>query len=99
MQPGTGNPAGRGENAVHQVRRRLDFFERLEPLLTGHRVGEQRPADRADARVRFEAFVLPLPGRAAQFAVDGFAEQGFELAALDPVFGFAWHHITCLYVR
>jgi len=26
-------------------------------------------------------------------------EQGLELAALDPVFGFAWHHITCLYVR
>jgi len=40
-----------------------------------------------------------LLARTAQLAVDGFAEQGFELAALDPVFGFAWHHITCLYVR
>jgi hypothetical protein len=38
-----------------------------------------------------------FPG-AAELAVSihGLAEQRFEFGAFDPVFGFVWHHITCL---
>ena len=31
--------------------------------------------------------------------VQRIAEEAVKLGALHTVFGFAWHHITCLYVR
>jgi hypothetical protein len=80
---------------MQEVRRRLDFRERLQQLLAYQGIREQRPANSADSSVCFKR----LLAGAAQMAVQSLGEQSFELAALDPVFGFAWHHITCLYVR
>src|SRR5271170_7161013 len=79
------------------MRRRLDRLQRPQPLLPGLHVRKQRTANRAHPPMGLKAF---HPCR-AQLAVtiQGVAEQRFEFGAFEPVFGFVWHQITCLYVR
>jgi len=94
-QPRTRNAAGRRENIVQQVSWGLDLLQRLQPLPAGDSVREQRSADKHRPVHVLRRSVCGSRSAGRQ----SLTEQGLELAALDPVFGFAWHHITCLYVR
>ena len=86
---------GGQQNVVHQVGGRLDFGQRFQPAPSRIGFREQRAADRADPGMGLKAFQL-WPG---QRPVEGFDQQRVKLRALHAVFGFACHHITCLYVR
>jgi hypothetical protein len=74
------------------MRRRLDRFERPQPLLTGLHVGKQRAANGADAPVSVEALAprrTELTGVGIGIViVNGIGEQRFELGAFHTGFGF-----------
>ena len=87
---------GRGrQDVVHQVDRRIDFHQFVQPAQAGIGFRQQRPAGRTAPGVSLEA----LQFLAAQALVERFGEKSVELAALHSVFVFRCHYITCLYVR
>src|SRR6185312_6478774 len=78
-----------------QFRRRLYFCQRLQPGMPSLSFMEQRAAELAHPSMGFERCEF----FAGQSAIYGLAEQRVEFRAAHPVIFFAWHHITCLYVR
>ncbi len=112
LRPRAHDSTGSRQNVAHQIRRRLGRLQCQcpQPLLPRLHVRQQRTANRTDAPMGFEALLASR----TQPAFQGVADERFELGALDlgsptgpvlagrgggPVFGFLWHHITCLYVR
>src|SRR5438270_8237089 len=86
---------GGGQNVVYQVGGRLDFGQRLHPALAFLGFRLEQTAHRAHPGMSVET----LHFRSAQSMVKSVDQKSVELCTLHTVFAFAWHHITCLYVR
>jgi hypothetical protein len=77
---------------MHKLRRRLDFQQRLQPVVPCLSLGQKRPAHRTGSGMSLEIFQLPPP----QLLIECVAEKRFKLPAPHSVVGFLRHHITCL---